>query len=141
MTGVINKAARQIDLRGRDSSGIVRVTLNPGFNIVDDETWAVLQKNKHNTILVDEGVLVAGTRKTKEEADFEREVAEKQANTDPNALVKPDQAASLVKTDTVTKDPNVDYDGINPATGKKFTAAEKKAGKAKAAQDDNLSLE
>lgn len=138
MTGIINKAARQIDMRGRDASGIVSRTLNPGFNIVDDDTWAILMKNKHNSILVDEGVIVAGTKRTREEEEFERQVRESNDRADENALKVPAAAAGLTKSAPTSKDPNVDLNGINPQTGKKYTNKEKRELQA---SDDSLSLE
>lgn len=120
MTGIINKTARQLDLRGRDATGIVSVTLNPGFNIVDDETWKVLMDNKHVSILVDEGAIVAGTKKTKADVDAEREAAEREALA--NTRKAPEAAAGVVPVEEVNKDPN-----INPATGKAWTKKEKAA--------------
>ncbi len=120
MTGILNKTARQLDLRARDASGIVHVTLNPGFNVVDDETWKILLTNKHNQILVDEGAVVAGTKKTKADVDAEREAAEREALANTHAA--PDAAAGVVVTEEVSKDPN-----INPATGKAWTKKEKAA--------------
>ncbi len=119
MTGVINKTARQLDLRGRDSSGIVHKTLNPGFNVVDDETWKVLMQNKHVSVLVDEGAIVAGTKKTKADEDMEREAAARLSQVSTRET--PNAAAGVVSTEK-SKDPN-----INPQTGKPFTKAQLKA--------------
>lgn len=140
MTGIVNKTARQLDLRGRDMSGIVHVTLNPGFNIVDDETWKVLSENKHVGILIDGGAIVAGTKKSKEEADAERELAERQAAGDANTLVPPENPAAVVKTADKAKDPNapkLTTKDKNPETGKNYTKAELTA----LQSDDSLSLE
>ena len=131
MTGIINKTARQLDLRGRDSSGIVHVTLNPGFNIVDDETWKVLMQNKHVSILVDEGAIVAGTRKTKADVDAENELAEREKAA--NTLAIPTAAAGVVQTETESKDPN-----INPETGKAWTKKELAAREAAGSNDLSL---
>lgn len=122
MTGVINKTARQLDLRGRDASGIVQKTLNPGFNVVDDETWKVLMENKHNSVLVDEGAIIAGTKKTKSDEDLEREALARDAQVSTREV--PEAAAGVVATET-SKDPN-----INPETGKAWTKAQLKAKKA-----------
>lgn len=140
MTGIINKTARQLDMRGRDASGIVHVTLNPGFNIVDDDTWAVLLKNKHNEVLVDSGAVVAGVRKTAADEDLERAAAAAEA--EANTLKKPATPAAVVNA-TPSKDPNAELTtaDINPETGKKFTAAQLKALKAAAPAADSLDLE
>lgn len=121
MTGVINKTARQLDLRGRDASGIVSVTLNPGFNVVDDNTWKVVSENKHVAVLIDEGALIAGTKKTKADEDLEREALARDAQV--STRDKPAAAAAVVQTEP-SKDPN-----INPETGKPFTKAQLKAKK------------
>jgi len=120
MTGIINKTARQLDLRGRNAAGIVHVTLNPGFNIVDDETWKILLANKHVAILEAEGAIVVGARKTKADVDAERELADREKVA--NSLVIPTAAAGVVPTETESKDPN-----INPETGKAWTKAQLKA--------------
>jgi hypothetical protein len=124
MAGIINKTARQIDVRGRDASGIVHATLNPGFNVVDDEAWAAIIKNKHVGVLIDGGALIAGVKKTAEELDLERAAADAEAKA-INELQKPDNPAAVVQT-TPTKDPNAvpTKNDINPATGKKYTAKE-----------------
>jgi len=128
MTGVINKTARQLDLRGRDASGIVHVVLNPGFNIVDDATWTTLMLNKHNEVLVDGGSIVAGTRKTAADEELERAAAALDAQT--NTLARPANPAAVVAAPE-SKDPNATVAlttaDTNPATGKKFTAKELKA--------------
>lgn len=119
MTGLINKTARQLDLRGRDSSGIVHVVLNPGFNIVDDDTWAILLQNKHNKVLVDEGAIIEGASRTKADVEAQAEIDARNAELD--TVKKPDAAAGVVPTDETAKDPN-----INPETGKAYTKAQLK---------------
>lgn len=99
MAGVHNKAARQIDLRGRvpgriGAAAICRITLNPGFNIVDDREMAICLKNKPTQDLIDGGVVVVGVLRTREDELVAMEVAnhEKQIHT----LAKPTAAASLL---------------------------------------------
>lgn len=138
MTGVLNKTARQLDLRGRDASGIVHVTLNPGFNFIDDDTLAVVLQNKHNEVLVDSGAIVIGVRKTAADESLER--AAEAADAGANTLKKPATPAAVVDV-AASKDPNAatpTAGDINPATGKKFTAKELKAATAAA---DSLDLE
>lgn len=138
MTGVLNKTARQLDLRGRDASGIVHVTLNPGFNFIDDDTLAVVLQNKHNEVLVDSGAIVVGVRKTAADESLER--AAEAADAGANTLKKPATPAAVVDAAT-NKDPNAatpTTGDINPTTGKKFTAKELKAATAAA---DSLDLE
>lgn len=130
MTGVINKTARQLDMRALENGQPVHVVLNPGFNIVDDETWKVLLTNKHNQVLVDEEAIIVGAKKRREDVEAEQEAAAREAAA--NKLGTPEAAAGAVKTDEQSKDPN-----INPATGKAWTKAEQKANAAKA---DNLDL-
>lgn len=131
MTGVINKTARQLDMRALDNGQPVHVVLNPGFNIVDDETWKVLLTNKHNQVLLDEEAIVAG-KKRKEDVEAEQEAAANEAKA--NQLGAPTGAAGVVKTEAESKDPN-----INPETGKAWTAKEKKA-RDEAAKDNQLDL-
>lgn len=99
MAGVQNKAARQIDLRGRrpgaiGDAAICCVTLNPGFNVVDDKDLDLCMKNPHNRILEDEGVIVVGARRTREDELVAREVEAREK--DAFELQKPRAAASLV---------------------------------------------
>jgi septal ring-binding cell division protein DamX len=132
MAGIINKLARQLDLRGRDASGIVHVVLNPGFNIVDDATLKVLMENKHNQVLVDEGALIVGAKKRREDVEAEQEQAARDAAT--STMPTPAAAAAAVRTDVVSKDPNV-----NAETGEPVTKAEQKAAE-KAAADSKLDI-
>lgn len=132
MTGVINKTARQLDMRGLDNGQPVHVVLNPGFNIVDDETWKVLLTNKHNQVLVDEEAIIVGAKKRKEDVEAEQELAAREAAA--NKLGTPDAAAAVVRTETESKDPN-----INPTTGTAWTAKDKKAAD-KAAADGKLDI-
>lgn len=140
MTGVLNKTARQLDLRGRDASGIVHVTLNPGFNFIDDDTLAVVLLNKHNAVLADEGAIVIGVRKTAVDEDLERAAAAAEA--EANTLKKPTTPAAVVNV-TPSKDPNAELTtaDINPATGKKFTTKELKALATATPAADSLDLE
>lgn len=132
MTGLINKTARQLDLRSRDAGGLIHVVLNPGFNIVDDDTWEKLLQNKHNQVLVDEGAIVAGAKKTKVDEDAEREQAAREASLEQ--VDKPTAAAAVVPVKEESKDPN-----INPETGKPYTAAQlKKLEKEKGKTDLDL---
>lgn len=133
MTGVVNKTARQLDLRSRDSSGIVHVVLNPGFNIVDDDTWAKLLGNKHNQVLVDEGAIIEGASRSKADKEVQDEIDARNAELD--TLKKPEAAAGVVPVEEGAKDPN-----INPATGKPYTAAQLKKLKAEQGSAD-LDLE
>lgn len=119
MTGLINKTARQLDLRSRDASGIVHVVLNPGFNIVDDDTWAKLLQNKHNQVLVDEGAIIEGASRTKADVEAQAEIDARNAELD--SVAKPEGAAGVVAVEEGAKDPN-----INPETGKPYTKAQLK---------------
>lgn len=103
MAGVINSAARQIDLRGRvkgrvGTEAIRRVTLNPGFNVVPDEDMQIVLANKANTPLVDSGVVKVGAMRRREDDLVDAEVARREKEV--HQMDKPDAVASLIPGDT-----------------------------------------
>lgn len=79
MAGVINSTARQVDLRFRvkDAQGVsvVRtVTLNPGFNIVNDEAWEMCIKNPIAKKYVAMGIIIGNARQSKEDELIKKKV-------------------------------------------------------------------
>jgi len=98
MAGIQNNAARQIDLRGRrpgqiGANAICCITLNPGFNVVEDADLDLCLKNRHVTTLIDAKVIVVGVRRTRLDEALQRDVDK--VGIDPKELRKPAHAASL----------------------------------------------
>lgn len=102
MAGVQNTTARAIDLRGRrpgvrGDRAICTVTLNPGFNVVDDEELKLCMANKLNQTLLDNKVIVVGAIMTRQDAALLSDV---RRAAEEDALIRPRAVASLT--------PNVD---------------------------------
>lgn len=107
MAGVINNSARQIDLRKRAKlpnghSGIVRITLNPGFNVVDNEKWDIVCQSPHTKVLLSMNTIVGNAKITREDELIAQKIKDDQ-NRELHELSKTDRAASLVKGDTIDK--------------------------------------
>lgn len=111
MAGVINKTERQIDLRGRrpglrGEAAICRVSLNPGFNVVNDADLQLCLKNPLTQPLLDGGVIVMNALKTREDDLVAAEVAarEKQIHEMPRkpgvaSLLPDDKGQKAADTD------------------------------------------
>ncbi len=79
MAGVINKTARQIDLRFRvkndkNLSIVKTVTLNPGFNVVNDEAWRLSCENKIVQSYLAGGALVGNAKQSREDELMKKKV-------------------------------------------------------------------
>ena len=91
MVGVVNNADCMITLTGatfrasdkdekskgsgnRIRHGIENVNLTPGFNVVDDEKWALCSESNFAKRFLDAGLLIAGVRKSADDIALDKQM-------------------------------------------------------------------
>ncbi len=71
MAGVLNKTARQFNLKAITNGKHVTVRLKPGFNTVDDKAWDCVKTCDYVKSLKEEGHLDFGKKQDDKELDAE----------------------------------------------------------------------
>lgn len=108
MAGVINKTERQIDIRVCLPSTLggtrnVAKTLNPGFNVVDNQVWDEACKNKVVQNYLAGGALIGNARRTREDELVDLKL-EQDRQAEINDLPRTPRAASVIEGDSQLAD-------------------------------------
>lgn len=108
MAGVINKTERQIDIRVCMPSTLggvrnVTKTLNPGFNVVDDEVWDEACKNKVVKSYIAGGALIGNSKRSREDELIDNKL-EQDRQAEINNIERTPRAASVIDGDSNLKD-------------------------------------
>lgn len=104
MAGVINKTERQIDINVCLPSSLggvrnVRHTLNPGFNVVNDQVWDKACKNKIVKYYLAGGALIGNVKRTREDELIDLKLKQ-DAQLEIHDMPRTKRAASAVKDDS-----------------------------------------
>lgn len=103
MAGVINKTSRQLDLNVSivGKGGVRRVvtkTLNPGFNVVDNQVWEAAQNNKVVKMWMAGGAIVGNAKQSREEELIEVKLND-ELTEDLHDMERTNRVASVVDGD------------------------------------------
>lgn len=85
MAGVINKTARQFNLKAFKNGKLVTVRIAPGFNVIDDNHWSAFVSKEGSKTVVNPYVK---TLKSEGQIDFGPKVDDQELEQDPDTKAK-----------------------------------------------------
>ena len=89
MAGIMNKTARQFNIKVMDKKGHrVTVRIAPGFNVVDDNHWAPCKNDPYVKGLKDQGKIDFGKAMDDMELDADPDTKSKSKSTPPPTPAK-----------------------------------------------------